>query len=166
MNRALRIPDAFPTRRSSDLGKISAIPVFILVSPAPYILMLGMLLQTITGGSAPYLFYAAVVALFSVLYVSVGGFNAVVRTDMLQIVLMYGGFILLLIYAIAEAGNPLQLLQVVPDEFRDLTGGHSWQYLLVWFFIALWTFVDPGFHQQIGRASCRESVEVPEVDVV
>src|SRR5690625_163280 len=65
---------------------------------------------------------------------------------------MYGGFILLLIYAIAEAGNPLQLLQVVPDEFRDLTGGHDWQYILVWFFIALWTFVDPGFHQRAAAA--------------
>ena len=157
MNRALSIPEAVANRYGKHAGKISAIPVFILVSPAPYILMLGMLLQAITGGSAPYLFYAAVVALFSVLYVSVGGFNAVVRTDMLQIVLMYGGFILLLIYAIAEAGNPLQLLQVVPDEFRDLTGGHSWQYLLVWFFIALWTFVDPGFHQ---RAAAAESPEL------
>src|SRR5690625_5741008 len=70
---------------------------------------------------------------------------------------MYGGFILLLIYAIAEAGNPLQLLQVVPDEFRDLTGGHSWQYLLVWLFMALWTFVDPGSHQ---RAAAAESPEL------
>jgi Na+/proline symporter len=93
------------TAYSKRAGRISALPIFILVSPAPYILMLGLLFQFLTGGNAPFLFYASLVALFSVLYITIGGFGAVIRTDILQVILMFGGFIILLIYAVMEFGG-------------------------------------------------------------
>ena len=34
----------------------------------------------------------------------------------------------------------------------DPLGGNSLQYLLVWFFIASWTFIDPGFYQRCSAA--------------
>ncbi len=152
MNKALSIPEAVANRYGENAGRLSAIPIFILVSPAPYILMLGLLFQFITGGTGPFLFYASLVALFSVMYVTIGGFGAVLRTDLLQVILMFGGFIMLLYFAIAEFGGFGDLWISVPDEYRDITGGHSWQYILVWFFIALWTFVDPSFHQRAAAA--------------
>jgi solute:Na+ symporter, SSS family len=105
LNKALTIPEAIANRYSEKAGRLSALPIFILVSPAPYILMLGLLFQFLSGGDAPFLFYASLVALFSVLYITIGGFGAVIRTDILQIILMFSGFIILLIFAVAEFGG-------------------------------------------------------------
>ncbi|MEX0662713.1 MAG: sodium:solute symporter family protein [Balneolaceae bacterium] len=152
MNKALTIPEAIANRYDEKSGRLSALPIFILVSPAPYILMLGLIFQFLSGGSAPFLLYASLVALFSVLYITVGGFGAVIRTDMLQLILMFAGFVILLIYAAGEFGGIGTLWSSVSDIHRDPTGGNSWQYILVWFFIALWTFVDPSFHQRAAAA--------------
>lgn len=152
MNKALTIPEAIANRYDEKSGRLSALPIFILVSPAPYILMLGLIFQFLSGGDAPFLLYASLVALFSVLYITVGGFGAVIRTDMLQLVLMFAGFIILLIYAAGEFGGIGTLWSSVSDIHRDPTGGNNWQYILVWFFIALWTFVDPSFHQRAAAA--------------
>jgi solute:Na+ symporter, SSS family len=152
LNKALTIPEAITQRYSQRAGRISALSVFILVSPAPYILMLGLLFQFLTGGDAPFLLYASLVALFSVLYITIGGFGAVIRTDILQVILMFGGFIILLIYATMEFGGFGTLFSSLPSGHLDITGGNTWQYILVWFFIALWTFVDPSFHQRAAAA--------------
>ncbi|TVQ01945.1 MAG: sodium:solute symporter family protein [Balneolaceae bacterium] len=157
LNKALTIPEAIANQYSERAGRISALPIFILVSPAPYILMLGLLFQYLSGGDAPFLFYASLVALFSVLYITIGGFGAVIRTDILQVILMFSGFVILLIYAVIEFGGFGTLIGSLPDGHMDITGGHNWQYILVWFFIALWTFVDPSFHQ---RAAAAESPAV------
>lgn len=159
MNKALSLPEAIGNFYGDKAGRYSAIPVFILVSPAPYILMLGLIFQYLTGGSGDFLWYASAVALFSVAYVTFGGFSAVVRTDMLQVILMFAGFALLLYYAGLEFGSLSKLWNVVPDNYRDLTGGHDVQYILVWFFIALWTFVDPSFHQRAAAAKTPETAQ-------
>lgn len=152
MNKALSLPEAVGNFYGDKAGQLSAIPIFVLVSPAPYILMLGLIFQYLTGGHGNFLYYAAGVALFSVAYISFGGFSAVVRTDMLQVILMYAGFIVLLYYAGQQFGPLPDLWQAVPAKYRDITGGQSLQYILVWFFIALWTFVDPSFHQRAAAA--------------
>lgn len=152
MNKALSLPEAVGNFYGDTAGRFSAIPIFILVSPAPYILMLGLIFQYLTGGTGHFLWYASAVALFSVAYVTFGGFNAVVRTDMLQIGLMFCGFIFLIIFAGMEFGGIGTLWEIMPTDFRDITGGENIQYILVWFFIALWTFVDPSFHQRAAAA--------------
>lgn len=159
MNKALSLPEAVGNFYGEKAGRFSAIPVFILVSPAPYILMLGLIFQYLTGGAGDFLWYASAVALFSVAYVTFGGFSAVVRTDMLQVLLMFAGFAFLLFYAGAEFGSLGRLWNAVPDNYRDLTGGRDIQYILVWFFIALWTFVDPSFHQRAAAAKTPETAQ-------
>ncbi|MGM0546725.1 MAG: sodium:solute symporter family protein [Bacteroidota bacterium] len=152
MNKALSLPEAVGNFYGDTAGRVSAIPIFILVSPAPYILMLGLLFQYLTGGAGHFLWYASAVALFSVAYVTFGGFSAVVHTDMLQIVLMFGGFITLILFAGMEFGGLGELWATIPTNYRDISGGQNLQYILVWFFIALWTFVDPSFHQRAAAA--------------
>jgi len=152
-NVAFTIPEAIANRHGAKAGQLAALPVFILVSPAPYILMLGMLFQYLAGGDAPFLLYASLVALFSVLYIAVGGFRAVIRTDTFQVALMFVGFFALLGFAWANLGSPATLWRAAPEGHRDITGGRGIQYLLVWFFIALWTFVDPSFHQRSAAAA-------------
>ena len=156
LNKALTIPEAVANQYSERAGRISALPIFILVSPAPYILMLGLIFQFLIGGDAPFLFYASLVALFSVLYITIGGFDAVIRTDMLQVILMFGGFIILLSFAASAYGGFGTVLDALPARHLDITGGNSIQYILVWFFIALWTFVDPSFHQRAAAAGSPE----------
>lgn len=159
MNKALSLPEAVGDFYGEKAGRFSAIPIFILVSPAPYILMLGLIFQYLTGGAGNFLWYASAVALFSVAYVTFGGFSAVVHTDILQIVLMFGGFIFLIIFAGMEFGGFGKLWEVIPADYRDITGGQDWQYILVWFFIALWTFVDPSFHQRAAAAKSPQTAK-------
>lgn len=159
MNKALSLPEAVGNFYGETAGRFSAIPIFILVSPAPYILMLGLIFQYLTGSESNFIWYATAVALFSVAYVTFGGFNAVVHTDMLQITLMFGGFICILAIAISQFGGIGELWQKMPADYRDITGGQDLQYILVWFFIALWTFVDPSFHQRAAAAKSPETAK-------
>lgn len=151
-NPARSIPEAVANVYGDKAGRFTAFPIFILVSPAPYILMFGLIAQYLMGGSGNILLYAIIIALFTVAYTSFSGFNAVVRTDILQAILMFVGFIILVIFAYLEFGSFSTLWHTVPDDYTKLTGGRDWQYILVWFFIALWTFVDPSFHQRVAAA--------------
>jgi SSS family solute:Na+ symporter len=107
--------------------------------------MLAVLLQVVTGWTLlPALLAGTVI---SVIYVFTGGFRAVVRTDLLQFTLMFAGFFVLLLFLVPTHGILPFLSEQLPAEHLTLTGGNSWQYILVWFFIALWTLVAPQFHQ-------------------
>lgn len=149
-NPAISIPESVGSVYGPRASKLSAALIFVLVNPAPYLLMTAVLASFMLGIDGWYVVVG--VGVFSALYVSWGGFGAVVRTDMLQVVLMYGGFIVLLIFAWQYAGNPAGIWTQLPDTHRQPTGGQPVSYLLVWFFIALWTFVDPGFHQRSAAA--------------
>ena len=150
-NPAATIPEAVGNAFGKTAGRVSAALVFLLVNPAPYILMLALLFGHIAGVDGYVLLISSGIALFSAVYVSGGGFGAVVRTDAIQVVLMFLGFGLIVITAMGHL-SPVELWQRLPETHRDLTGGQSVQYLLVWFFIAMLTFADPGFHQRVAAA--------------
>jgi len=151
-HKSLTLVEAIRESYGERAGNLASLFIFMLVSPAPYILMLGLIFQYMSGGDGHFVLYAILVSLFSVAYVSFGGFDAVVRTDMLQVTLMFGGFLALLLFGWSHYGDPITLWQAIPEGHRDPTGGNTFQYLLVWFFIALWTFVDPSFHQRAAAA--------------
>ncbi|NOX37465.1 MAG: sodium:solute symporter family protein [Calditrichaeota bacterium] len=146
----LSIPDQFYAHYSPKAGFLGAIYTFFMTLPAPYILMVGILLQWITGW--PLAICIVLGAIFSMGYVWLGGFRSVIRTDKLQFVLMFGGFFVLFVYLYHQYGGFTFLKTHLPAEHLTLTGGHSGSYLLVWFFIASWTFIDPGFHQRCYAA--------------
>lgn len=150
-NEAMSIPEAISNRYGNHSGDVSSILIFLLTNPAPYILMVALLAQIILGAES-MIFLSIAVALFSAVYVSYGGFTAVVRTDMLQVILMYAGFIVLFGFAWSTWGDPISMWSSLPDLKKDPTGGQSISWLIVWFFIAMWTFVDPSFHQRSAAA--------------
>lgn len=150
-NEAMSIPEAISNRYGNHSGDVSSVLIFLLTNPAPYILMVALLAQIILGAESMMLL-SIFVALFSAIYVSYGGFTAVVRTDMLQVILMYAGFIMLFGFAWSAWGDPISMWTSLPDLKKDPTGGQSISWLVVWFFIALWTFVDPSFHQRSAAA--------------
>lgn len=139
------IPDQLYDAYDRKTGLLGSVLVFFNSSPAPYVLMLAVLVQVVTGWPLEFCLLAG--ALTSMLYVYAGGFRAVVRTDLLQFSLMFGGFFLLLAFLVPQYGLFPFLADRLPPLHLTLTGGNSWQYILVWFFIALWTLVSPQFHQ-------------------
>ena len=144
------IPDRFYSHFGKGAGILSAIFVMILVSPAPYILSVGIIIHFLFGISS---FTSILIAtVFSLIYIYRGGFRSVIRTDILQFSLMFIGFVLLLILSVKQFGGFSYLKTNLPPLHLTWHGGNSTQYILVWFFIALWTFVDPGFFQRTSAA--------------
>ncbi len=156
---ALTIPERFRQHFGPRSARFSAVLVFLLTTPAPYLLMLGVMLNFMLGLEL----WAAVLlgTIFSTIYLWRGGFQAVVRTDLLQFVLMFVGFAVLL-GILAGEESLVHMWQGLPAGHRGWRGAEhlSWQVILVWFLIASWTFVDPGFYQRCvaartGRTAAR-----------
>ncbi len=153
----ISIPDHFHNRFGKTAGVISGIFILFLASPAPYILSIGILLEYTIG--IPFLWALIVATIFSLIYIWKGGFGAIVRTDIMQFILMFGGFILLLIFAWIKIGSPIEIVKQLPSEHLSPTGGNSIQYIFVWFFIAMWTFIDPGFYQRCAAAKSPKTAQ-------
>ena len=79
-------------------------------------------------------------------------FLQLLLTDRIQFILMFLGFFSLLVFLIISQGSPIKLIYELPPAMLDPLGGNSVQYMLVWFFIASWTFIDPGFYQRCAAA--------------
>jgi len=140
------IPDRLYEFYDRKTGLVGSLFTFLMISPAPYILMLAVLINLLFGWSMVLSVIAG--TLFSIVYVYFGGFRSVVKTDYFQFILMFLGFVLILMIAVSRYGGWQFLTSHLPPRHLTLSGGNSAQYILVWFFIALWTLVDPGFHQR------------------
>jgi SSS family solute:Na+ symporter len=144
------IPDKIDEAYGKTASVIAAVFVYCLASPAPYVLMMGTLLQLIFGW--PLLPGLLVGIVLSTVYVYVGGFRSDVRVNIVQFILMFVGFALILPYCFRALGGLDYLRAHVPATHLTWHGGNSTQYIIAWFFIALWTLVDPGFHQRCYAA--------------
>ncbi len=144
------IPDMLYRAYGRPGGLLGSLFLLIMTSPAPYILMLAVLIQYFFGVSFIWSLLAG--TFFSIFYVYQGGFRAVVQTDKLQFLLMFGGFVVLLIYLLRDTLSFTQMFSQLNALHKDAAGGMSWQNILVWFLIASWTFIDPGFHQRCAAA--------------
>ncbi|HUL45323.1 MAG TPA: sodium:solute symporter family protein, partial [Bacteroidota bacterium] len=144
------IPDKLAGSYDRKTALLGAILTYILVSPAPYVLMLSILLQMIFGWSM--MVALVVTALTAVSYLYFGGFRSDVRTNVLEFVMMFSGFGIILPFCISRFGGMEFLRTHLPAVHLTWAGGNSIQYILAWFFIALWTIVDPSFHQRCYAA--------------
>lgn len=144
------IPDKLSLVYGKKVGLTSAVIVFALVSPAPYLLMTGSLISIIFGTN---ILVGLVLGLvLSIAYLFRGGFRSDLYTDVIQFFVMFIGFILIIIYSYTSLGGFSFLQTNLPIEHLNLTGNASPTFILVWFLIALWTFADPGFHQRCYAA--------------
>jgi SSS family solute:Na+ symporter len=75
-----------------------------------------------------------------------------VETDILEFFLMFLGFAVILPFAYMKFGGLSFLVSHLPSTHLTWNGGNSIQFVIVWFFIALWTLVDPSFHQRCYAA--------------
>jgi len=148
--RVLTIPDQLEKNYGRSASIAGALFLFILSTPAPYVLMLGVLCQMLLGW--PLWSGVAAGAFLSMIYAFRGGLSAIVRTEILQFILMYAGFAIILIAAFMKFGGWNFIVTKVPASHLTWHGGNSPQFIFVWYFIAMSTLVDPGFYQRCYAA--------------
>jgi SSS family solute:Na+ symporter len=148
------IPDKLHQAYDRKTAVLGACLTFLLMTPAPYILMLAILLQLVTGwGMLTCLLFGSAA---TTAYLFLGGFRSDVNTDVFEFFLMFLGFGVILPFAYAKFGGWDFIQQHVPPMHLTWNGGNSAQFIVVWFFIALWTLVDPSFHQRCYAAKSGE----------
>jgi len=131
--------------------------VFLLASPTPYIKMAGGMFMHIF--QFPEFWAIVTAAGFSVIYAFTGGFQSVVRTDKLQFIFMFGGFAMILIILTSQYGGLDFLRTRTPEYAFNIPGTFSWSYILIWGFIAMMTFIDPGFYQRCYAGNSDRTVQ-------
>jgi SSS family solute:Na+ symporter len=131
-------------------GIVGTSLIFIMTLPAAYVLMLGVIFKLFFG----WPLWVGVVggALLSVIYINLGGFRSVIRTDILQFVVMFGSFALILPFCLFKFGGLGFLTDMLPATHFTWHGGNTVQYVLVWYIIATATLIEPAFYQRCYAA--------------
>ncbi|MEE9442576.1 MAG: sodium:solute symporter family protein [candidate division Zixibacteria bacterium] len=124
--------------------------LIIVTLPVAYVLMVGVLLNIIF--SIPIWVGIIGGTFFSVIYVMTGGFRAVIWTDVFQFILMFVGFIILLVFCFTSFGGFEYLKFNLPETHFTASGGNSVGYIALWYIIALATLVEPAFYQRCFAA--------------
>ena len=144
------IPDKLDASYGRPTAVLGAMLTFLLMTPAPYILMIAVLIELVTGWS--FILCIVIGTLAATVYLYAGGFRSDVNTDILEFFLMFIGFAVILPFAYAKFGGLEFIREHVPPLHLTWNGGNSLQFVFIWFFIALWTLVDPSFHQRCYAA--------------
>jgi SSS family solute:Na+ symporter len=144
------IPDLLERSYGRPASLFGAFVVFVTSTPAAYVLMLGTLFASMFG--LPLTTCVVAAAVVSLFYIYNGGMRDVVFTDRVQFVLMYAGFIVMLGFLVARHGGLGFLVRSLPSTHFTWHGGNPASAILVWYFIALSTLVDPGFWQRAYSA--------------
>ena len=143
------IPDKLGEVYGKQVGLASSIIVFILVSPAPYLLMTANLISLVFNTNIILSLFISL--LLSGSYLIKGGFRSNIYADAFQFFVMFAGFIIIFVVSVFSFGGFDFLQTNLPTSHLSITGGASPAFIVVWFLIALWTFADPGFHQRCLR---------------
>ncbi len=148
--RLYTIPDKLELAYNKPTAILGGMLTFFLVTPAAYVFMLGVLVQVILGWSLTI--SIIITTTVTVCYLLAGGFRSDVHVNVVEFILMFLGFIVMLVFAVSKYGGSEFISHNVPPSHLTIHGGNSVQYIIVWFFIALWTLVDPAFHQRCYAA--------------
>jgi solute:Na+ symporter, SSS family len=146
----LTIPDQLALAYDRKTALCGAVLTFILITPAPYVLMLGVLVQLLFGFSLEL--SVVVSTVLTIFYLQSGGLRSDVWVNALEFILMFLGFAVILPFAWTKFGDLRFIQDHVPALHLTWHGGNSLQYIAVWFFIGLWTLVDPAFYQRCSAA--------------
>ena len=148
------------------MGKKSAMiaaPIVLLyISPAPYLIMLGNIIDTMIFQSKNFELSIIIGIIVSTIYCFKGGFKSIISTDRLQFHFMFSGFLLLSIYIvfIYDFGFiKLNNIYLKNPQLFSIPGQEGWGYIIAWGFLAMLTFIDPSFHQRTFAANNKEEIK-------
>ncbi len=145
------ISDHLHAAYGAPAAVVGAALVFLLACPADEILMAGALVSSLCGVGLWVAAAAAGAAAAALVWR--GGLRADVSANRLQIVVMFAGFALILPFAIRAVGGPAALAARLPPGHLAWLGGMSVWKAAGWWLIAVWTIVDPSFHQRCAAAA-------------
>jgi solute:Na+ symporter, SSS family len=146
----ITIPDKLEQAYDKRTAIAGGILTFFLVTPAAYVLMLGILAQLIFG--VDLTLCIVITTFLTVVYLYKGGFRSDVWANAFEFVMMFVGFGFIIFFSYSKFGGIDYIRSHVSPINLTWHGGHTMEYIAVWFFIALWTLVDPAFHQRCYAA--------------
>lgn len=149
-SEVLTIPERLYRTYGQPAALAGAIIVYLMTLPGAYVLIIGLLCETLFG----WPLWTGVVGgtLFSIVYLYSGGFRSVVRTDIIQTVLMFLGFIALFGYLVGRYGGYSYLEANLPPTHLSWHGGQAVWSIAIWYVIALSTLIEPAFFQRCYAA--------------
>lgn len=148
--QALTLPHLVGQMFGPKSAYLSAIFNFFNVLPISYIISIGLLIQLLFSFS---LLSSMTIGLLLVMsYSLLGGFRAVVFSDLVQFVVMCSSVLLGLLFSIKTFGGLDFLTLNLPATHFSLTSDQGLALTFVWGFIALATLVDPNFYQRCFAA--------------
>ena len=149
-SEAVSIPDQFRIVYGDRAARFVACLMLIITIPASYQLSLALITQSFTGWSLEASLLAT--SVFAFVYVAKGGLRSDAYANIVQSIVMFAGYIACLVACVTVVGSPSWLIAQTPRELLDLPGPLGWTPIVVWFVIALQTFIDPNFHVRTAAA--------------
>ena len=131
-------------------GLIALFTILLYIIPASYLLILGQLISQIFNTNQ--LLSILIGLLASTIYTLKGGFSAIIRTDKIQFIFMFSGFVILSSFLFFSNNYGFELLQNLHNRELNLfkiPGNTQWSYIFMFVFLSLLTFLDPSFHQRV-----------------
>lgn len=144
------IPEKLGLKFGKSVSVFSGVMIFILSTPAPYIFMIGIILNLIFGIS--YIWGMLIATIFSVIFIYSGGLKSDIKVNIVEFIVMFLGFAVILPFCFIKLGGPILLINSLPSDYVNPSGGHSALYIISWFIIGSWALVDPSFHQRCYAA--------------
>lgn len=150
----ISIPERLETRWGRNAGLVGAVLVFLLAVPAAHALMIGVLVQALTGW--PIVVSVLLGAFIATLFLYRGGLLADARASLLAFVMMYVGFGAMVAFTMTRIPLTEAVAKLEPN-LRTWDGGTGVPFVLSFFILGAWTLVDPGFHQRVASAASAET---------
>lgn len=148
--KALTVPELVGELFGPKSSKLSGVFNFFDMVPITYVLSLGILIQLLWGFS---LSTSMILGMSLVTLVTIiGGFRAVVFSDLVQFAVMVSSVCFVLVYSVFTLGGWDFLTSHLPPTHFSITGGHGWSTTFAWGLIAFSTLVDPTFYQRCFAA--------------
>ncbi len=131
-------------------GLISLSSILFYLIPASYLIILSQIINQIFNFNHIYL-STFVALIISSIYILKGGFNSILRTDKIQFILMFFGFLILisnLFYSDQFGSHLLENLFNRKPEMFTIPGERNWSFIGMFTLLSFATFIDPIFHQR------------------
>ena len=152
LSGVLTLPERFERHYGAPCAKCAGWLIFLTSLPGAYVLITATLCAWCFQISA--WLGIALTAVFIVAYLWRGGFTSLIKTDVIQVFLMFGSFILLTAMLFIQYG--IEPLESLPAAHLEPTGGQALSAILVWYVIALSTLTEPNFFQRCFAAKTPE----------
>jgi len=151
------LPELFYISYGRTPALITIFCILLIASPAPYLKIFSELSTYLWDISK---FNAVLIGIFlSTIYAFQGGFSAIIRTDKLQFILMFMGFLLLFYHCYNTFGGFSFLKNNTPNYAFNIPGNLNFKFIFIWGFISLVTFIDPSFYQRTFSGSSIKTVQ-------